>query len=96
MKTEYENEARKSFTMLLFSELVFAVRLVSVRLKKKIGNSVTTNFEVVEISGADGKWTISDGKCDKQFEKIVSTIPIQILMKAIDAPPKIKEAANSL
>jgi hypothetical protein len=34
MKTEYENEARKSFTMLRFSELVFAVRLVSVRLKK--------------------------------------------------------------
>jgi protoporphyrinogen oxidase len=65
-------------------------------LEKKIGNSVTINFEAAKISGADGNWTISDGKRDKQCGKIVSTIPIQILVKAIDAPTKIKEAANSL
>lgn len=65
-------------------------------LEKKIGNSVTINFEAGKISGADGNWTISDGKRDKQCGKIVSTIPIQILVKAIDAPTKIKEAANSL
>ncbi len=75
---------------------VGGIQALTKSLEKKIGNSVTTNFEIVRISGADGKWTISDGKCDKQFKKIVSTIPIQNLVKAIDAPTKIKEAANSL
>lgn len=72
------------------------IQALTKSLEKKIGNSITTNFEVVKICGKDGAWTISDGKQDKQFGKIISTIPIQLLVKAIDAPAKIKEAANSL
>jgi hypothetical protein len=46
METKYEDEARKSFTMLRFSELVFAVRFVSVRLKKKFAFSVLELYAV--------------------------------------------------
>jgi len=46
MKTEYGNEARKSFTLLRFSELVFALRIVSVRLKKNA-------FSVLELYAVD-------------------------------------------
>jgi protoporphyrinogen oxidase len=65
-------------------------------LENKIGGSVVTNFEVARISGADGKWSISDGNQGRLYEKIISTIPIQSLVKATDAPKKIKEAANDL
>ncbi|MEM2130551.1 MAG: FAD-dependent oxidoreductase [Candidatus Bathyarchaeia archaeon] len=75
---------------------VGGIQALTKSLEKKIGNSITTNFEVVKICGKDGAWRISDGKHDKQFGKIISTIPIQLLVKAIEAPAKIKEAANSL
>lgn len=75
---------------------VGGIQALTKSLERKLGDSITTNYEVLNISGKDGEWTISDGKRDKQFEKIISTIPIQLLVKAIDAPTKIKEAANNL
>ncbi|MCW4046847.1 MAG: FAD-dependent oxidoreductase [Candidatus Bathyarchaeota archaeon] len=65
-------------------------------LETRIAGSVTTNFEVIEVSGEDGNWIISNGRQKKRCEKLVSTIPIQRLVKAIDAPSKIREAANRL
>lgn len=65
-------------------------------LETKIGDSIVTNFEVVKISGINGKWAISEGNQERLYKKIISTIPIQSLVKATDAPKKIKEAANDL
>ena len=65
-------------------------------LETKIGDSIVTNFEVVKISGINGKWTVFDENQERLYEKIISTIPIQSLVKAAGAPKKIKEAANDL
>ena len=47
MKTEYEDEARKSFTMPRFSELVFAVPLSFGTVEKEIA------FSVLELHAVD-------------------------------------------
>jgi protoporphyrinogen oxidase len=65
-------------------------------LETKIGDHIVTNFKVAEISGSNGKWVISNGTQKKSYEKIISTIPIQNLVKATNAPKKIKDAANEL
>ena len=65
-------------------------------LENRIGDSVTTNFKVTKISGKDGNWSIFDDKLEKRCEKIISTIPIQALVKAVDAPTGVREAADNL
>jgi protoporphyrinogen oxidase len=75
---------------------VGGIQALTKSLENKIGDSVVTNFEVAKISGTNGKWIISDGNQERLYEKIISTIPIQSLVKATDAPKKIKEAANDL
>lgn len=75
---------------------VGGIQALTRSLETKICGSVVTNFEVVKISGTNGKWIISDGNQERLCEKIISTIPIQSLVKATDAPKKIKEAANDL
>ena len=75
---------------------VGGIQALSKSLETKIGDSAVTNFEVAKISEINGKWIISDGNQEILCDKIISTIPIQCLVKATDAPKKIKEAANDL
>ena len=75
---------------------VGGIQALTKSLENKIGDSVVTNFEVAKISGTNGKWIISNGNQERLYEKIISTIPIQSLVKATDAPKKIKETANDL
>ena len=75
---------------------VGGIQALTKSLENKIGASVVTNFEVAKISGTNGKWIISDGNQERLYEKIISTIPIQSLVKATDDLKKIKEAANDL
>jgi protoporphyrinogen oxidase len=72
------------------------IQAVIKSLENRLRDPVVTNFEATEINGEDGAWIISNGKLDKRFDKFVSTIPIQNLVEAVDAPARIKEAASSL
>jgi len=62
-----------------------------------IKDKIITNFEVKGIKKEDGKWIVSDGKREFEFDKIISTIPLQELIKALrDVPEDVVEAVNKL
>jgi len=65
-------------------------------LEGKIGDHLIAKFGVKKIEKEDGEWSISNGREKKFYDKIVSTLPIQNLMKTIDAPKEVKNAANDL
>jgi len=67
-------------------------RLLEIRVEKY----VTTNYDITKLKYEDGKWFVCNGKVEKPFDKIVSTIPIQKLVAAIDAPKEVKAAATAL
>jgi protoporphyrinogen oxidase len=65
-------------------------------LEKNFVTCITPNYEVKTIRKEDGKWFVSNKKHEKSFDRIVSTIPIQVLVDAIDSPSDVKTAANNL
>lgn len=65
-------------------------------LEKKINNNITTNFKVRKIKKENEKWIISNGREEKTYDKIISTIPIRDLMDILNAPEEIRKAANNL
>jgi len=58
--------------------------------------NIALNYTVKKIRSEDGQWFVSNGLREKSFNKIVSTMPVQSLVEAIDAPKKVKDAANAL
>jgi len=65
-------------------------------LEEKIKNRITKKFEVLKIKKEDGKWIVSDGRAEKVYDKIISTIPIHYLINALNAPEEVKNAVNNL
>ncbi|MGB2726928.1 MAG: FAD-dependent oxidoreductase [Halobacteriota archaeon] len=65
-------------------------------LEDKIEDRIVTNFEVKMIEKEDEKWIISDGKEEKAYDEIISTIPIHDLINALNAPEDVKNAVNNL
>jgi len=66
-------------------------------LEEKIASKhIITNFEVKKIKKEDGKWIISNGKKERIYDKIFSTIPIHDLTKAMNAQKEIREAVKNL
>jgi len=62
-----------------------------------IKSRIVTNFEVRRIKREDDMWIVSDGRREFIFKKLISTIPIPELVKAVDGVPKeVVEAANNL
>lgn len=60
-------------------------------------NNIDVNFEIKSIKNKNGKWIVSDGKKYKEFDTIVSTIPIFDLASVIeDVPEKVKIALSKL
>ena len=65
-------------------------------IEKKVHN-IERNFEIRHISKSRGKWMVSDGKREKIFNRIVSTLPLPDLIRAFDkVPAHVKKAAESL
>lgn len=65
--------------------------------EEPIRNRIVTNFEVKRIKKEEGKWIVSNGKKEFEFDKLISTIPLQELIKALDDVPKeIIEAVGNL
>lgn len=65
-------------------------------LEERIKNHIVKNFEVKKVKKEDGEWIISSRKEEKAYSKIISTIPIFDLVKAINAPKEIKKTVNTL
>jgi protoporphyrinogen oxidase len=72
------------------------IEAITKLLETKIKKYITTDYDVKKIKREGGQWFVSNGKVEKSFDKIVSTIPIQKLVEAIDAPKEVKTAANDL
>ncbi len=66
-------------------------------LERPIKDKIVTNFEAKSIKKENGKWIISNGKCEFEFDRVISTIPIPELIKSLDdVPEEIIEAVNNL
>ncbi len=74
---------------------VGGIQAIIKALEEKIQDHIVTNFEITQLSKAK-KWFVSDGKQAKQFDKIVSTIPVQNLISVINAPKNVKAAVDNL
>lgn len=59
--------------------------------------SISRNFRVTGIERGKAKWTVSNGKEEKEFDIVVSTIPIFDLIHALgNVPRAVLSAVNSL
>ncbi|MEW5760601.1 MAG: FAD-dependent oxidoreductase [Candidatus Thermoplasmatota archaeon] len=65
-------------------------------LEEKIKNRIKINFEVKKVKKENGSWIVSNGKEERIYDNIISTIPIFDLIDAIDAPKEVKYAARGL
>lgn len=75
---------------------VGGIQALITSLEEKVNKNIVTNFEVKKIKKEDGKWIVSNGKEEKVYDKIISTIPIHYLIGALNAPEEIEDAANNL
>ncbi len=58
--------------------------------------NLTLGYHVKKIWREGSQWLVSNGLQEKTFDKLISTMPIQNLVEAVDAPKEIKDAAKSL
>ena len=58
---------------------------------------IVTGFNVISIKGTENAWTISDGSQTVRADRIISTIPLQHLISAMeDVPPEVRSAVGEL
>ena len=66
-------------------------------LEFRVGKEILTNFNVKCIKKEDGKWIVSNGRSEKVYDHIISTMPIQDLINALkDISKEVKNASNDL
>ena len=65
-------------------------------LENEIEDKIIKNFEVNNIKKIGEKWIVSNGIDEKEYDKIISTIPIFDLINSIHPRIDIKEAADNL
>ena len=66
-------------------------------IEKGIRGKVTVNYPITSIYNEDGKWIVSNGKDDRVFDNIISTIPIADMIAALrDVPGDIKNIVKNL
>jgi len=58
---------------------------------------ILTHFPVKEIRRKGTAWVVSDGREEREYDRLVSTIPIPELIRALpDAPSDVRNAADAL
>ena len=72
------------------------IEAITKSLEAKIVQHITINYDVKKLRKENDKWVVSNGKKDKLFDKVVSTIPIHRITEAINAPREVKTAARNL
>ncbi|MGZ4846528.1 MAG: protoporphyrinogen/coproporphyrinogen oxidase [Halobacteriota archaeon] len=65
-------------------------------LQKKIEGCIVTSWEAKKIRKERQKWLVSDGTHERQYDRIISTIPVPNLIKALSADRLIKATAKKL
>lgn len=65
-------------------------------LEAKIAQKITLNYNVKRVGRENDHWVVSDGKTEKSFNRIISTIPVQRLVAAVDAPQEVRNAISAL
>ena len=65
-------------------------------MAKQTDGSIIDGFEVKKVHKEGNCWVVSDGKQERVYDKIISTMPIQALVKAMDTPKEVRDAANDL
>lgn len=65
-------------------------------LCKLAGGNRVAGFEVKRLRKEGPCWVVSNGKDERIYDKVISTIPIQDLIKAMEAPKKVRDASSDL
>jgi protoporphyrinogen oxidase len=65
-------------------------------LERWTKDNLVADFDAKYLRKEDGVWIVSNGKEERTYDKVVSTIPIQDLIKALDAPKRVTTAASNL
>lgn len=66
-------------------------------IAKPIQPFIRTNFRIKSVRKAGGRWQISDGTDTVEADRIISTIPVQHLLAALDGvPQEVKAACDAL
>ncbi len=72
-------------------------KTITDRMEARLGNSIIKNFNAESLSGKGGCWHVSNGKEERCYKKLVSTIPLPELISRIeDAPADVKASAKNL
>ncbi len=73
------------------------IQALAESFEKFLDDKVILNFEIKKIKKEDEKWVVSNGRKEFEFDKLISTIPLQELTKALESVPKeVKGAVNNL
>jgi len=73
------------------------IQALAKAFEEPIKDKIVTNFEVKRIRKEDEKWIVSNEKEEFEFDKIISTIPLPELIKALeDVPREVIEAVENL
>ena len=72
------------------------IQAVIDKLKGSVGDRISTSFNVKNVKRESDKWLVSDGEQKELFDKVVSTIPMNELIKVMCAPREVKDAAINL
>jgi len=75
---------------------VGGIRALIKSLEEKIDEYIIINFKVKKIKKENGKWIASNGREERVYDKIISSIPIHNLIKALNPSRNVKNATNSL
>ncbi len=65
-------------------------------IKENIGSHLTPDFEVKKVANQSGQWVVSNGRDERTYDKLVSTMPVQHLFKAMDTPADVEKAVKGL
>lgn len=66
-------------------------------LRRSARDEVVTGFDVKRVSREGDEWIVSDGKVERSYDKLVSTIPIHELARILDGLPSgIRKAVSRL
>jgi protoporphyrinogen oxidase len=58
---------------------------------------IRTGFRVTSVRRRGGTWVVTDGREEREFDRLVSTIPIPELVRALpDAPSDVRTAGQAL
>lgn len=65
-------------------------------LEKRVVGNMIAGAEVKKVKKEGECWVVSDGKKERVYGRIISTMPIQALINAMNAPKEVRDAVNDL